>query len=95
MIGLETSGSAPYRASALKATDLETDDVPEMKGERLSDIVDDDISGLDDLYEGWDRNSVLEYWEGVGGSWEEYVDDEEHMERCVVCFGEPERHLHC
>jgi hypothetical protein len=75
VIGLETSGSAPYRASALEATDLETDNVPEMEGERLADIVDEDVSGLDDLPEGWDRNSVLEYWEEIGGSWEECVGD--------------------
>jgi hypothetical protein len=75
VVGLETSGSAPYRASALETTGLETDDVPEAEGERLADIVDEGVSGLDDLPEGWDRNSVLGYWEGVGGSWEECVGD--------------------
>lgn len=75
VVGLETSGSAPYRASALEATDLETDDVPEVEGERLADIVDEDVAGLDDLPEGWNRNSVLEYWEEIGGSWGECVDD--------------------
>jgi len=75
VIGLETNGSAPYRASALEAADLETDDVPEVEGERLADIVNEDVAGLDNLPEGWDRNSVLEYWEGIGGSWEECVDD--------------------
>ena len=68
VVGLETVGSAPYRASTLEATDLETNDMPEVEGERLADIVNEDVSGLDDLPESWDRNSVLEYWEGVGGS---------------------------
>lgn len=49
--------------------------MPQVEGERLANIVDKDVSGLNDLPEGWDRNSVLEYWEGVGGSWEECVND--------------------
>lgn len=75
VVGLESVGSAPYRASALEATDLDTEDVPQIEGERLADIITEDVIGLDDLPEGWDRNSVLEYWEGVGGSWSECVED--------------------
>lgn len=75
VVGLEAVGSAPYRASALEASDLELEDTPDVGGDRLADIVDENVNGLDDLPDGWDRDSVLEYWEGVGGSWSECVED--------------------
>ena len=74
VVGLEAVGSAVYRASALEATGLDAE--PERTdGEALTDVVDESVNGLDDLPEGWDRESVLEYWEGVGGTWEECVEE--------------------
>lgn len=74
VVGLESVGSAAYRASALEASGFDED--PETTGgEALTDVVDESVNGLDSLPEGWDRESVLEYWEGIGGSWEECVDD--------------------
>lgn len=75
VVGLEAVGSAVYRANALEATDLEDDSHPDVSGEALTDLVDEDVNGLDDLPDGWDRDSVLEYWSSIGGSWEECVDD--------------------
>ena len=76
VVGLEAVGSAVYRASSLEASDLEDDDATESTdGEALTEIVDEDVNGLDDLPEGWDRNSVLEYWSSIGGSWEECAED--------------------
>lgn len=55
---------------------LEDDDAREsIDGDALTDIVDEDINGLDDLPEGRDRDSVLEYWSSIGGSWEECAAD--------------------
>lgn len=75
VVGLESVGSAPYRASALEVTDLETETVPDVDGERLATVIDEEVNGLDELPEGWNRDSVLEYWEDVGGSWSECVTD--------------------
>ena len=76
VVGLEAVGSAVYRASDLEKSDLEDEDATESTdGEALTDIVDEDVNGLDDLPEGWDRDSVLEYWSSIGGSWEECVED--------------------
>ena len=76
IVGLEAVGSAVYRASALETSDLEDEDATqETDGEALTDAVDEDVNGLDSLPEGWDRDSVLEYWSSVGGSWESCVDD--------------------
>ncbi|RQG99638.1 hypothetical protein [Natrarchaeobius oligotrophus] len=79
VVGLESVGSAVYRSSALEDSDLEDDDATETTdGEALTDVVDEDVDGLDGLPEGWDRDSVLEYWSSIGGSWEECVDDLTH-----------------
>jgi hypothetical protein len=91
VVGLESVGSAPYRASALEATSLGDDeaDVLEIEGERLASVVNEEVNGLDSLPEGWDRESVLEYWEGIGGSWEECVED------MTDEFGEERAREHC
>jgi hypothetical protein len=76
VVGLETGGSAVYRASGLEASSF--DDGPETTDadcERLTTVVDEPVDGLDDLPEGWDRESVLSFWSSVGGSWEAAVDD--------------------
>jgi hypothetical protein len=76
VVGLEAVGSAVYRASALEASDLEDEDATqETDDEALTEVVDEDVNGLDDLPEGWDRDSVLEFWSSIGGSWESCVDD--------------------
>lgn len=80
VVGLEPGGSAVYRASALEATSLDEDGEDDTgtattDGERLAGVTDDDVDGLDDLPDGWDRESVLEYWSSMGGSWESAVDD--------------------
>ncbi|NUC72928.1 hypothetical protein HTZ84_11500 [Haloterrigena sp. SYSU A558-1] len=76
VVGLERVGSAVYRASSLETSDLEDDDATESTdGDAVTDVVDEDVNGLDDLPEGWDRDSVLEYWSSIGGSWEECAED--------------------
>ena len=75
VVGLESVGSAVYRASSLASSDLEDDATESTDGDRLTDIVDEDVNGLDDLPEGWDRDSVLEYWSSIGGSWEECAEE--------------------
>lgn len=90
VVGLESVGSAPYRASALEASSLEDDEgTADVEGERLADVVNEEVNGLDSLPEGWDRESVLEYWEGVGGSWESCVED------MTDEFGEERAREHC
>ena len=74
VVGLEAVGSAVYRASALETTDLEGEN-GSTDGEALTDIVDEDVDALDGLPEGWDRESVLEYWSSIGGSWEACTED--------------------
>ncbi|SEO52066.1 hypothetical protein SAMN04487948_10347 [Halogranum amylolyticum] len=74
VVGLDGSGSAVYRASALEATEFDGD-VPDVEGDAETAVVNEDVNGLDDLPEGWDRESVLEYWSSIGGSWESAVDD--------------------
>ena len=75
VVGLEAVGSAVYRAGDLETASLEDDDPPAVDGEAETEIVDEDVNGLDDLPEGWDRESVLEYWSSIGGSWEECIED--------------------
>ncbi|ELY61062.1 hypothetical protein [Natronolimnohabitans innermongolicus] len=76
VVGLEAVGSAIYRASALESSDLKDDDATrETDGEAETEVVDEDVDGLDGLPEGWDRDSVLEYWSSIGGTWEACVDD--------------------
>ena len=76
VVGLEAVGSAVYRASSLEASDLEADDATESTdGDALTDVVDEDVNGLDELPTGWDRDSVLEYWSSIGGSWEACTAD--------------------
>ncbi|APW99903.1 hypothetical protein CHINAEXTREME_19950 [Halobiforma lacisalsi AJ5] len=76
VVGLETVGSRVYRASALEKTDLEDEEATDATdGDALTDVVDEDVDALDGLPEGWDRDSVLEYWSSIGGSWESCVDD--------------------
>lgn len=83
VVGLESVGSAIYRASSLAASSF--DDQPEgVAGEAETEIVDQDVDGLDALPDGWDRQSVLQYWSSIGGSWEACVDDvsaEQEIER--------------
>lgn len=43
--------------------------------ELLQEDENEDVTGLDDLPEGWDRDSVLEYWSSIGGSWEECIEE--------------------
>lgn len=74
VVGLEEVGSAVYRAGAIESTDFDADD-PTTDGDRVAGILNGDVDGLDDLPQGWDRESVLEYWSSVGGSWESAVDD--------------------
>ncbi len=75
VVGIESGGSAVYRASSLEEANFDEDDTPNPDGTPETDIIDEDISGLDDLPEGWDHRSVLEYWASVGGSWDECVED--------------------
>jgi hypothetical protein len=79
-----------YRASALKATDLEDDDATrETDGETLTEIVDEDVNRFDTLPEGWDRDSVLEFWSSIGGSWDACVEE------MTDEFGEKRAKEHC
>ncbi|WP_336344041.1 hypothetical protein [Halalkalicoccus ordinarius] len=90
VVGLESVGSAPYRASALETTSFEDeDDTADVEGKRLASVVNEEVDGLDSLPEGWDRESVLEYWEGIGGSWEDCVED------MTDEFGEERAKQHC
>ena len=78
VVGLESVGSAVYRASALETAELEGDDAdepPTTDGEAETEIVDEDVDALSDLPEGWDRESVLQYWSSIGGSWRDCVDE--------------------
>ncbi|WP_331233561.1 hypothetical protein [Natronorarus salvus] len=88
VVGLESGGSAVYRASALSTTGFE-DEPESTDGEALTEVVDESVNGLDSLPEGWDRESVLEYWAGIGGTWEACV--EEMREE----FGEERAKEHC
>lgn len=74
VVGLDDPGSAVYRASVLEETDLDHD-TPDVQGSAETELVNENVDGLDDLPEGWDRESVLEYWSSIGGSWESAVDD--------------------
>ena len=74
VVGLDDPGSAVYRASVLEETDLDHD-TPDVQGDAETEAVNGDVDGLDDLPDGWDRESVLEYWSSIGGSWESAVDD--------------------
>lgn len=74
VVGLEDPGAAVYRASNLQATCLDQADHPSVDGEAETPVVDESVDGLDELPEGWDRESVLEYWEEIGGEWEACVD---------------------
>ncbi|WIV66666.1 hypothetical protein [Natrialbaceae archaeon AArc-T1-2] len=89
VVGLETVGSAVYRASDLRLTSFEDDSPTTIDGEAETDIVDEDVNGWDGLPEGWDRESVLEYWSSIGGSWEtcladmtDEFEDERAREHC-------------
>jgi hypothetical protein len=73
--GLESGGSAAYRASALRAASLEDDSVPAVSGEALTDVVAEDIEGIEEYPPGWEYESVLEYWHSVGGTWSDCVED--------------------
>lgn len=74
VVGLKDPGAAVYRASNLEAASLDEEDHPSTDGEAETAIVDESVDGLDDLPEGWDRESILEYWEEIGGEWEECVE---------------------
>ncbi|WP_290816472.1 hypothetical protein [Halovivax sp.] len=74
VVGLESVGSAVYRASALEASSFDDGTGP-TEGESETQIVDADVDGLDRLPAGWDRESVLEYWSSIGGSWEACAED--------------------
>ncbi|OIB57003.1 hypothetical protein [Natrialba sp. SSL1] len=83
-LGPETVGSAVYRASVLESSALDDDDALESTAgegdgdgdeEALTPVINEDVNGLDDLPEGWDRNSVLEFWSSIGGSWDACVEE--------------------
>jgi hypothetical protein len=74
VVGLDDPGSAVYRASVLEETDLDHD-TPDVQGNAETGMVNEAVDGIDDLPEGWDRESVLEYWSSIGGSWESAVGD--------------------
>ena len=74
VVGLEDPGAAVYRASDLQASSLDEDADSSIDGEAETAVVDESVDGLEDLPEGWDRESVLEYWEEVGGEWEACVE---------------------
>lgn len=70
IVGLETTdrsggdvdgGSAVYRAPDLETTDLDDDAAPEETDRNgpVTDTVSEDVDALDDLSDGWDRESVL------------------------------------
>ena len=44
-------------------------------GDELTDVVGEDVDALGGLPEGWSRESVLEYWSSIGGTWEACVED--------------------
>lgn len=70
------AGAAVYRASDLESSSFDDDDPETTDSEGPeTDVVSSDVDALDDLPEGWDRQSVLEYWSSVGGSWDSCVDD--------------------
>ncbi|ELY87696.1 hypothetical protein C483_17393 [Natrialba hulunbeirensis JCM 10989] len=54
-------------------SDRDSDD--DGSGETLTPIINEDVNGLDDLPEGWDRDSVLEFWSSMGGSWDACVEE--------------------
>ena len=91
VVGLEGSGSAVYRASTLETSSFDEDSPGPSTGESETKIVTEDVSGLDDLPEGWDHESVLEYWSTIGGSWEECIadtpddwSDEQRKQHCAA-----------
>jgi hypothetical protein len=75
VVALEGSGSAVYRASALRTASLDDETIPDVSGEALTGIADEDISGIDDYPPGWEYESVLDYWSSIGGTWSGCVDD--------------------
>lgn len=77
VVALETGGSAVYRAEALETTTFGETRLPETKDERLTEILDEDMTSQDRLPEGWDRREALEYWASVG-SWTACVSDREN-----------------
>jgi hypothetical protein len=90
VVGLESVGSAVYRASALEASDLEDDDATrETDGEAQTEIVDEEVNGFDTLAGGWDRDSVLGFWSSIGGSWDACVEE------MTDEFGEERANEHC
>jgi hypothetical protein len=88
VVGLEAVGSAVYRASTLSVTEFDGE-AEKTDGEALTDVVDESVNGLDSLPEGWDRESVLEYWAGIGGNWEACVEE------MTDEFGEERAREHC
>lgn len=75
VVGLESVGSTVYRASSLAASSFEDEGPGSTDGDRETEIIDEAVNGLDDLPEGWDHESVLQYWSSIGGSWEACVED--------------------
>ncbi|MHC3438750.1 hypothetical protein ACYJ1Y_11800 [Natrialbaceae archaeon A-gly3] len=47
VVGLEAVGSAVYRARNLEATSLDEDDPPDIDGEAETELVDEDVNGLE------------------------------------------------
>lgn len=74
VVALEAGGSAPYRASSLETTSFDTDETPDPDGEALAEIVDENLDAFD-FPDGWDRQSLLEYWSSIGGDWDSCVTD--------------------
>jgi hypothetical protein len=75
VVALEQSGSAAFRASALETASLEGDTAPDISGEALTEVVDEDVDGIDNYPPGWDYESILEYWNSIGGTWEDCAED--------------------
>lgn len=71
----DEAGAAVYRASALEASSFDDDQTQRDGDVPVTDVVSEDVDGLEDLPEGWNRRSVLEYWASIGGSWEECTED--------------------
>jgi hypothetical protein len=90
VVGLESVGSAVYRAGALEASKFEDENATiETDGESQTETVDEEVNGFDTLPEGWDRDSVLEFWASIGGSWDVCVEE------MTDEFGEERAKEHC
>lgn len=58
VVDLEAGGSAVYHASAIEAGSFD-DESSSVDGEATTDVVDEDVTGLEEPPEWWDRESVV------------------------------------